>query len=214
MKLGTPIYLDPNVPVDQAAELDDMPLDDMGHDDVFIDDDIAIVPNIAENWKRGSNTMPLAIHALWHPLAPDESLPHGNPLLLSKLKAEGTMTESLLILRWQFNLQSLQVTPPLDKYVAWSSGISTIISNQKASMDNLESLLGRLNHVAMVLPLPHYFLNRIRHFITNIMKLSNSNLCTPSRKRLSTAVRDAIQLFQTVFIPKVQNGISMNLITF
>jgi hypothetical protein len=212
--LSPPCYLDQDILLGKAAPLDvSIPLDKWGRVDVFIDDGITIVPDIGDNWKRGSNAMPLAIHTMCRALSTDEPIRRDDPLSLSKFSAEGSMAEVLTILGWQINLRLLQVSLPKDKFLAWTSDITQIIATKKASGELLESLLGRLNHVAKIIPLSGYFLNRIRHFIDHTASRNpHSSLSKP--RWLNKAVLEDISLFQTVFLPKAHEGISMNLITY
>jgi hypothetical protein len=127
----------------KAAQLDvSTPLDNWGRVDVFIDDGITIVPDIGDNWKRGSNAMPLAIHTMCRALASDEPTRRDDLLSLSKFNTEGLMAEVLTILGWQINLRLLEVSLPKGKFLAWQSDITQIINMKKASSELLESLLG------------------------------------------------------------------------
>ncbi len=98
-KLPPAQYLDDTIPYCQAAELDvEIPPDDMGRIDDFIDDGIAIVPDIKDNKYRGVAAMLLAIHTLCRPLDPKEHIHREDCLSLEKLEEEGVMSEQLIIL--------------------------------------------------------------------------------------------------------------------
>jgi hypothetical protein len=67
-KLLHPKYLPDSIPFAKAYELDiDIPNDDMGRIDDFIDDGIAIAPDIGSNKDRGVASILLAIHTLCRP---------------------------------------------------------------------------------------------------------------------------------------------------
>jgi hypothetical protein len=52
---------------------------------------------------------------------------------------------------------------PLDKLLAWEGDlISLLLAEGRSTMGDLESLVGRLNHAALIIPLSRHFLNRIR----------------------------------------------------
>ncbi len=207
-------YLAPDIPIGQAAPLDfSIPMDDWGRTDIFIDDGITIVPDINNNWGRGRNAMPLAIHLLSRGLSTDEPLSRDDPLSLSKFTSEGSMSEVLTVLGWQLNLRSLEVSLPRDKFLAWKSNISKILQAKKASVDSLESLLGWLNHVAIIIPLSSYFLNRIRRHIDQTAS-KKPNLSKSSRNWIGSSVLEDISLFDKIFLPKAHTGINMNLITY
>jgi hypothetical protein len=63
-----PLLLEDSVPFRQAKELDvDIPVDDWGCINDFIDDGIAIVPDIGNNRNRELQAMLLAIHTICRP---------------------------------------------------------------------------------------------------------------------------------------------------
>jgi hypothetical protein len=59
-------------------------------------------------------------------------------------------------------LQNLTISLPLDKNDKWTSDIQKIIEYKGSSHNQLESLLGRLNHVANIMPMFRHFLGRLR----------------------------------------------------
>jgi len=74
-KLLPPIYLDVAIPFAPAATLDvHIPNDNMGQIDDFIDDGIAIVPDLNDNKLRGVQALILAIHILFRPVDPNENI--------------------------------------------------------------------------------------------------------------------------------------------
>jgi len=67
-KLQDPILLDQQIPFAQAKDLDvDIPNDNWGRVDNFIDDGIVIVPDLQDNRYRAIQAMLLAIHILFRP---------------------------------------------------------------------------------------------------------------------------------------------------
>ena len=67
-KLQDPILLDRQIPFAQAKDLDvDIPNDNWGRLDNFIDDGIVIVPDLQDNRYRAIQAMLLAIHILFRP---------------------------------------------------------------------------------------------------------------------------------------------------
>jgi hypothetical protein len=92
-KIGKPCYLDPDIPCSAARELDvDVPDDDNGRVDDFIDDRIVIVPDLLDNTDRALQAMPLAIHILFRPIDPNEKIKRDDCLSLGKLQEEGFLT--------------------------------------------------------------------------------------------------------------------------
>ncbi len=65
-KLPPPLYLSDSIPFTQVAELDvDVPMNDIGHVDDFIDDGIVIVPDINNNKNRGLQALLLVINTIF-----------------------------------------------------------------------------------------------------------------------------------------------------
>ena len=71
-------------------------------------------------------------------------------------------------------------------------------------MEELESLIGRLNHACLAIPLGNHFLNRLR-----------ASICRSKHKRsrvhLNTNQREDLELFDHL-LKKACNGISINLL--
>jgi hypothetical protein len=68
-----PYLLDDSIPFTQAKDLDvEIPVNDWGRIDNFINDGISIVPDIENNRNRAVNAVLLAIHMICHPLDPEE----------------------------------------------------------------------------------------------------------------------------------------------
>jgi hypothetical protein len=99
---------------------------------------ITIVPDIDNNWERGSNAMSLEIHLASRALSTNKPLARDDPLSLSKFAAEGSMSEVLTVLGWQLNFWSLEISLPRDKFLAWQAGICQIIQEKKASTKPLK----------------------------------------------------------------------------
>jgi hypothetical protein len=71
--------------------------------------------------------------------------------------------------------------------------------------------VGRLNHSASACPLMRYYLNRIRMTLTLWNKTSCSKKC---ERYLSKSVIDDLKLWRDHFLPKITQGISLNLVSF
>ena len=108
----------------------------------------------------------LVIHSLFRTLQPLEPLKRDNPPSLRKLAGEGQLTEQKTCLGWDINTQSLRVSLPEDKQTAWTNDIKEALASTKIKTNTLESLIGKLNHAAHVIPPERYCLNRLRHLLT------------------------------------------------
>jgi hypothetical protein len=205
-------YLDDSVPYAPAAELDvEIPPDDMGRIDDFIDDGIAIVPDISNNKDRGVVAILLAIHTLCRPLDPNEPIYREDCLSLEKLAEEGSMSEVLIILGWQINTRALTLALPNKKFTLWQQDLSQVLTNKKLSMHQLETIIGRLNHAATACPLMRYYLNRLRH---TLQKWKSDSFPKSQEKYLPKSALLDLQLWKDHFLPKIHEGISINIITY
>ena len=161
--IPNPITFDDHVPFGVALDLDvDIAANSFGCVDDFVDDGVVVVPDIGDNRLRGAGVLPLAIHLMCRPLASDEPVKREDPLSLSKLSEEGTLAEQFVLLGWKVNLRLLVLSLPRDKFLAWSQDIAAVIKAKCSSFQELDSIIGRLNHAAAALSLARYFLNRIR----------------------------------------------------
>ena len=119
-----------------------------------------------------------------------------------------------MVLSWQFNQCTLQISLPNDKHIAWQSDIKAIKLAKHGSIADLNALMGRLNHVGMIIPLARYFLNRIRREIDAALQNCGSRAAKHYKKWLSKSSLQDLELLAKTFLPKAHSSISMNLITY
>jgi hypothetical protein len=131
-KLSEPSILDSSVPFTQALPLDiELEPDDSGKVDIFIDDGIAITPDIGSNRYRAIQSMLLAIHVLCRPLDQHEPIIREDCLSLGKLMEEGSLSEIFTILGWNVNTRDLTIALPPKKFNRWVSDLKIIIPKRK-----------------------------------------------------------------------------------
>jgi hypothetical protein len=134
-----------------------IPPNPLGKIDIYIDDTIGIAPDILDNVNRTSKSIPLAIHSIARPLDSSDIIPRKDIISLKKFSAEGRMEETKTILGWIINTRSLTISLPPDKHNRWTSDIKNILSSNKVRHKTLETLLGRLNHIATIYsPMRHF----------------------------------------------------------
>ena len=214
-KIPDPILLADTIPFGVAKELDvQITANDKGCVDDFVDDGVVVVPDIGDNRLRGAGALPLAIHLLCRPLAEDEPVKRDDPLSLSKLSEEGTLAEQFVLLGWKINLRLLIISLPRDKFLVWSQDISEIAKAKHATFQTLDSVVGRLNHAAAALPLARYFLNRLRRAAYRNESDNVRQKTSKKIKWLGKSVIADLQLFSDYILPKLHEGISLNLLTF
>jgi hypothetical protein len=211
-KLSKPSLLDDSIPFALALPLDiELEPDDDGKVDIFIDDGIAIMPDLHQNRFRAIQSMLLAIHVMCRPLDHNEPLSREDCLSLSKLMEEGSLSESFTILGWDINTRNLTMALPANKYKRWVNDLHLIISRKKVSFALLKSMVGRLNHAAAACPIMRYFLSRIRLVFTNWDVTRKTKRV---ERYLSSQVLEDLKLWKDVFLPVISRGISLNLITY
>jgi hypothetical protein len=116
--------LNKDIPFTQAEDLDvDIPFDPSGQIDDFIDDGIAVVPDIGNNKDRGVAAILLAIHTLCRPIDPGEPILREDCLSLDKLQEEGMMSEVVIILGWKINTRLLTLSLPSKKFNTWKQDL-------------------------------------------------------------------------------------------
>jgi hypothetical protein len=160
-----PIYLPEDLFFKSAKDLSvNIPPNDVGKVDVYIDYNIVIIPDIGDNHLR-------AIRAISRPVDTSDDLPRVDIISDKKLKAEGTFEEIKTVLGWVINTRSLLISLPTDKHLKWSEEIQKMINSKRASHSQLESTIGRLNHVAGIIPMFRHFLDCLRHALHRASKV-------------------------------------------
>jgi hypothetical protein len=103
----SPLSLPDSVPFKSSRELSvQLPANDSGRIDVFIDDSIGIAPAIDDIPTRVVRAIPLAIRTLARPASDQDIVPRKDIISIKKLKAEGRLEETKTILGWVINTRS------------------------------------------------------------------------------------------------------------
>jgi hypothetical protein len=163
-KTPTPIVFPDDIPFAPAMPMAvHVPTTVTARTDSFIDDLIRVFLDTPENREREPHAVPLAIHVTSRPhMGPAEPVKRRGLLSAPKLEAEGTPAEEQIVLGWLLDTRRLLILLPFDKYEAWSSDLQTILLDKRVTYGELESTLGRLNHVGYIIPLARHFLNKLR----------------------------------------------------
>jgi hypothetical protein len=157
-----PNSLPENITFHQSKELAVyIPKNDIGKVDIYIDDTIAITPDLPGNTERIMAAVPLAIRTFTRPLDANDEIPRNDIISLKKFQAEARLEETKTVLGWVLNTQTLQISLPIDKYQKWTTDINNMISNPRVCAKQLESTLGRLNHIANIISIMRHFLGRL-----------------------------------------------------
>jgi hypothetical protein len=79
-----------------------------------------------------------------------------------KLIAEGLLEESKMILRWKWDFWRLTISLPQNKFTAWTNDINKMIIEKNVTAKELESTIGRMTHVSLIIHTVHHFLSRLQ----------------------------------------------------
>ena len=205
-KIDGPSRLQQDVPFAPAHPMMvPIPLSPVGCTDVYIDDTITVSLDGDDNNKRAEAAVPLAIHIVGRPVAKTEPIKRQDLLSLPKLEAEGRLEEIKNVLGWDIDTRRFTISLPIRKYDAWKTSIISIISTKITTFRDLDTLIGRLNHISVILP-------QILHFMGRLRILSQS--ATKRRKvKLKPVHIDDLELCLQ-FLHIVKKGVNLNLITF
>jgi hypothetical protein len=199
--------LPPDIPFATGRKLSvPLPDDDHASADCFIDDIITSAVDINDNLQRITAAPCTVIHALAHSAAGDTHISRQNMIADDKNEAEGGPEESKICLGWILDTRRLLIILPDHKFLAWSEQTRQIMHQKSANNDQLSSLLGRLEHVAIIMPMFAHFLNNIRSLQITAGKAKHN-------VRINNRVREDLKL-SLQFLAVARSGISMNLVTF
>ena len=138
--------------------------------DVFIDDFIAICLYSISNVKRAFHAVPLVLDCIFRPTTDNESVERAPILAKDKLLAEGTLKIRQRILGWILDTHQMKLFVPQDKVDLIMDILHTFstMAKQQTKLNTkhrkqLESLIGKLQDIALMVPEGRFFLNRLRY---------------------------------------------------
>jgi hypothetical protein len=181
-----------------------------GRADVYLDDICTIgvlVDRKVEQRLRFASL--LAMETVASPLAPNSNsvaLTRDNIVSIDKLHAEAGLSEIKTLLGWEIDTRRLLVKLTKEKHHSWTKEIHDIISAKGlTSKKILESIIGRLNHTASVIPITRHFLSRLY--------FANSTASKFKPVHLNKMTIQDLKLW-THILEIARSGISMNLLTY
>ena len=134
---------------------------------VFIDDMITLVIDNTMLIYRAIHAIPLILDSIFRPNLPGEPMSR-NPILSQKrLKEEGILSGQQVILGWLINTRMLKLFVTKDKACQILIELKDMVKQAKQKMavhrKNLESMIGKLNGIAFIVPEGRFFLNCLRY---------------------------------------------------
>ncbi len=201
-------FLPDDVPFGAARELIiNVLVDSRGKIDIYIDDTTGLTVDVpdTDNASRMEAAIPLAIKVAAHPNDPNEPIPRKPMVAKDKLKAEGGLSETKMILGWLFNFRTLTIFLPDHKFIAWSTAIQNMITSRRTNSQNLETTIGRMGHVGFIIPWVHHFLSCLRLLLCRSRNCRFINIDATNSRDLELMIE---------ILRKANNGIDMNLLAF
>ena len=179
----------------------------IGRVDGFIDDLINVFLDTPENCERQPHVVPLAMHVTSRPHSGDEDepIPRRPILSIPKLLAEGSPREIQIVLGWRIDTRRLLISLPDDKYTAWMDDLTTMKEAKKCKYQELDQLVGRLNHASFVMPIT-------RHFLSRLQAALQPRTHAQQLVRLGPELRSDLELWKGI-LTKANGGISLNLVS-
>ena len=123
-----------------------------------------------------------------------------------KNEAEGGPAEGKICLGWLLNTRKLLVSLPFHKFKAWDKEIDGILAKKIATSTELESLLGRMENIALIISMFGNFLNNMRNLQIQGTK---EGIAMKVNQRV-----DEDLMLSKKFLKASFTGINMNLMTF
>ena len=111
-----------------------------------------------------------------------------------------------ITLGWELDSRRLLIKLPEHKHKAWSSQVESFISRKTTNVDDLRSVLGRLENIAIIIP-------TFGHFLNNIRQLEIKAALTKKNQFINKRAHEDFKL-ALKFLDKARQGINMNLMTF
>jgi len=194
-----------DVPFTESKETSvSIPDNDLGKSDVYIDDIIAI--SLEDHYKRICAASILAIHTVARPVDPIDPIPRKEIISLKKFAAEARPSELKTVLGWAINTRCLRIYLPMDKFSDWHSDIQEMLKNPKVDKKQMESLIGRLDHVAFLMDMLRHFMSRLRNALQRTIKTRFTTL--------SLSEMEDLKLMDKFLNIASSSGVSLNLLTF
>ena len=131
--------------------------------DNFIDDIFMAAVAIANNHQWITHAVPLALECLFRPSSPQDATQRSEIINRTKHLAEGPPSETKIILGWKIDTRTFQVHLTANKHADWINDINRAMSTKKCTKGELETMIGRFNHVGTIIHTSRYFLTRLRY---------------------------------------------------
>jgi hypothetical protein len=203
-----PLRLPAGIPIVQARRmtLHIPPTKAGGRVDGFIDDLINVFLDTPSNCLRQPHIALLARHLTRRSHAGTEEgpIPRRPILSIPNFIAEGRPEEIQILLGWQLNTRLLEISLPDNKYLVWLTDVRMLRAAGHCGTKDRETLLGRLNHTANIIPNTRHFMSRNRRGLES---------GGGGKRHLKVGAEALEDLFLwEEFLKHANKGVSMNLL--
>ena len=177
--------------------------------DNFIDDLFQACLDDQDYPARITQSVPLTLEAIFREISPEDKQERNPIINMAKHKAEGRLEESKVILGWKINTRTFRVYLTLEKTLEWLGDMEKMMKSTYTTKEELEKLIGRLNHTCFIVHLGKYFLTRLRHRL-NIYRYKRKSIDI----QLQQPEIDDLKLWHYWIGHLNSNGISINNLAF
>ena len=196
-----------NIPFAEASELSvDIPVEDTGKFDVYVDDFIGITVDIGNNKNRLEVAPCTVIYAVSNNPSSENHIPRDDMIEIDKCIAEGAISEERICIGWILNTRKLLIKLPEHKCKAWITDLKTFIKRISVNHNDLKSLIGKLENVIIITKIQGHFMN-------NLYALEMKSSKSKHNIKVTRNARKYAEL-HIQFLEKARLGINMNLLTF
>jgi hypothetical protein len=78
-----------------------------------------------------------------------------------KLLAEGSLSETKIILGWLFNFRTLNISLLDHKFITWMAAIKMKITSGHTTLKEIDTTIKQMGHVGFMIPWVYHFLNSL-----------------------------------------------------
>ena len=175
--------------------------------DGYIDDCVTMALDEQKLVEKAQNALPLGVHGIMRPMHKKEPITRNDPLSKRKLMGKGTPSETKLILGWLVNTRTFRIYLPKEKSLMWTQQLNELInSTNRIQPKIIESMIGKLNHAAFLLPHARYFLNNLRKLHHNSEKFGSQHM--------NQNTKEDLMLWKEILHNVTDKGVSINLLTY
>lgn len=196
-----------NIPFGEASKFSvEVPVEENGKFNVYIDDSIGIAVDINDNKSRLEVAPCTVIHAISNNPESKNYILRDNMIEAETCLAEGALAELRICLGWALDTRRLLVVLPEHKCKAWINDLKKVIRRKTTNYCDLKSPIGKLENVIIMIKM-------MGHFMNNFYALELKSCESDHNIRIAKNVKQDAEL-HIKFLEQAEAGISMNILTF